>query len=188
MLWQIDATPYEWLGKEHGKFALHAAVDDATGIVAGAFFTPNECMEGYSEVTKQGIKRYGVPLSIYSARHTIFRSPNEKLTVDEELAGQKKSLSNFGEAMEELSIGHIKATTATTPQAKGRIERLWETFQDRIPEELRLLGIGCIEEANGTLPELLNRHNERYRVNPAESTEAYRVLEDIRAQGRKYSF
>jgi transposase len=57
MLWQIDATPYEWLGKEYGKFALHAAIDDATGIVVGAFFTLKECMEGYSEVMKQGIRR-----------------------------------------------------------------------------------------------------------------------------------
>jgi transposase len=88
MLWQIDATPYEWLGKEFGKFALHGAIDDATGIVVGAFFTPNECMEGYSEVMKQGMKRYGIPLSIYSDRHTIFRSPNEKLTLDEEPAGE----------------------------------------------------------------------------------------------------
>jgi transposase len=174
MLWQLDATPYEWLGKEFGKFALHAAIDDATGIVTGAFFTPNECMEGYSEVMKRGIERYGVPLSIYSDRHTIFRSPNEKLTLDEELAGREIPLSNFGKAMAELSIEHIKATT---PQAKGRIERLWETFQDRMPVELRLLGIQGIKEANEALPELLKRHNERYGVIPAESACAYRELE-----------
>jgi hypothetical protein len=175
MLWQIDATPYEWLGKDYGKFALQAAIDDATGIVIGAFFTPNECMEGYCEVMKQGIKRYGVPLSIYSDRHTIFRSPNEHLTVEEELAGQEMPLSNFGKAMAELSIGHIKATT---PQAKGRIERLWETLQDRMPVELRLLGIGGIKEANEALPGLLKRHNERYGVIPAESVDAYRALEE----------
>jgi transposase len=174
MLWQIDATPYEWLGKEFGKFTLHAAIDDASGIIVGAFFTLNECMEGYSEVMKQGIERYGVPLSIYSDRHTIFRSPNEKLTLDEELAGQEIPLSNFGKAMSELSIEHIKATT---PQAKGRVERLWKTLQDRMPVELRLLGIRGIKEANEVLPALLKRHNERYGVVPAESSEAYRALE-----------
>jgi hypothetical protein len=58
MLWQIDTTPYEWLGEKFGKFTLYAAIDNATGIVVGAFFTPNECMEGYSEVMRQGIKRY----------------------------------------------------------------------------------------------------------------------------------
>jgi transposase len=174
MLWQIDATPDEWLGKGFGKFALHAAIDDASGIVTGAFFTPNECMEGYSEVMKQGIRRYGIPLAIYSDRHTIFRSPNETLTIDEELAGQEVPLSNFGKAMAELGIEHIKART---PQAKGRIERLWETLQDRLPVELRLLGIQGLREANEALSELLKRHNERYGVVPAESIEAYRTLE-----------
>ena len=60
MLWQIDATPYEWLGSDFGKFALHAAIDDATGIVVGAMFTQNECMEGYIETMCQGIVRYGI--------------------------------------------------------------------------------------------------------------------------------
>jgi transposase len=175
MLWQTDATPYEWLGKGLGKFSLHAAIDDATGVVTGAFFTPNECMEGYSEVMKQGIRRYGIPLAVYSDRHTIFRSPNETLTIDEELAGQEAPLSNFGKAMVELGIEHIKATT---PQAKGRVERLWKTLQDRLPVELRLLGIQGIKEANEALPELLKRHNERYRVVPAENIEAYRALEE----------
>jgi transposase len=174
MLWQIDATPYEWLGKEYGKFALHAAIDDASGIVVGAFFMPNECMEGYSEVMKRGIARYGVPLALYSDRHTIFRSPNEKLTVDEELAGEEVPLSNFGKAMEELSIEHIKART---PQAKGRIERLWETLQDRLPVELRLLEIRDVKGANEVLSELLGRHNVRYGIVPLESCEAYRELE-----------
>jgi transposase len=175
MLWQIDATPYEWLGKEFGKFALHAAIDDATGIVVGALFTANECMEGYSEVMKQGIRQYGVPLALYSDKHTIFRSPNEKLTLDEELAGQEVPLSNFGKAMAELGIEHIKAAT---PQAKGRVERLWETLQDRLPVELRLLEIKSVKEANKVLPELMKRHNERYGVVPREKAAAYRELEE----------
>jgi hypothetical protein len=95
--------------------------------------------------------------------------------VEEELAGEEIPLSNFGKAMEELSIGHIKATT---PQAKGRIERLWETLQDRMPVELRLLGIQELKEANEVLPELLKQHNERYGVIPAENIEAYRDLEE----------
>jgi hypothetical protein len=132
-------------------------------------------MEGYSELMRQGIERYGVPLSIYSDRHTIFRSPNETLTLDEELAGEKIPLSNFGKAMSELSIVHIKAMT---PQAKGRIERLWITLQDRMPVELRLLGIRGIEEANEVLPELLKQHNERYGVIPTDAADAYRALEE----------
>jgi transposase len=173
MLWQMDATPYEWLGEEIGRFALHALIDDATGIVTGAEFTKNECAEGYSQAMKRGIKKYGVPMAVYTDKHTIFRSPNERLTVDEELAGEKIPLSNFGKAMAELHIEHIKANT---PQAKGRIERLWETLQDRFPVELRLLGVKTLEEANRALPGLIKEHNEKYAVRPAEKQSAYTPL------------
>jgi transposase InsO family protein len=173
MLWQTDATPYEWLGKERGYFALHAVIDDATGIVTGAVFTKNECAEGYSLAMKEGIKKYGIPLGLYTDKHTIFRSPKEKQTVDEELDGVQIPLSNFGKAMQELYIEHIKANT---PQAKGRIERLWETLQDRLPVELRLLGVENMEEANKVLPKLIEKHNMRYAVEASEREEAYRPL------------
>jgi hypothetical protein len=174
MLWQTDATPYEWLGAEVGKFALHAVIDDATGIVVGAAFTEHECALGYSRALEEGIRRYGIPLALYSDKHTIFRSPKEKLTIEQELGGERIPLSNFGKALEELGIRHIKANT---PQAKGRIERLWETLQDRLPVELRLLGIKSMEEANKALEELIERHNRKYSVAPAEEEAAYRVLE-----------
>jgi transposase len=174
MLWQIDATPYEWLGAETGKFALHAAIDDATGIVVGASFTRHECALGYSGTLQEGIRRYGIPLALYSDRHTIFRSPKEKLTIEQELDGERIPLSNLGKALAELGIRHIKAST---PQAKGRVERLWETLQDRLPVELRLLGIKNIEEANKVLPELVARHNEKYSVSPAEEEASYMPLE-----------
>jgi transposase len=173
MLWQTDATPYEWLGKEFGRFALHAVIDDATGIVTGAVFTRNECAEGYGLVMKEGIMRYGVPMGLYTDKHTIFRSPKEKLTLDEELDGAQSPLSNFGKAMAELNIEHIKANT---PQAKGRIERLWATLQDRLPVELRLLGIKTIEEANKVLPKLIEKHNEKYAVQAVEEKSAYTPL------------
>jgi transposase len=173
MLWQTDATPYEWLGKEYGRFALHATIDDATGIVTGALFTRNECAEGYSIAMSQGIEKYGVPMGLYTDKHTIFRSPDEKLTEDEELDGQQIPLSNFGKALVELHVEHIKANT---PQAKGRIERLWGTLQDRLPVELRLLGVKTIEEANRVLPELIEKHNEKYAVRPAEEQNAYMSL------------
>jgi hypothetical protein len=130
-------------------------------------------MEGYSETMRQGIVKHGVPLALYSDKHTIFRSPNEKLTIEEELDGQQIHLSNFGKALAELSIEHIKANT---PQAKGRIERLMGTLQDRLPVELRLLGICGIDEANKALPALLERHNRQYQVSAAESSDAYSPL------------
>lgn len=174
MLWQIDATPYAWLEDRAPAFTLHAAIDDATGTVVGAVFRQTECREGYSQVMQQGIQKYGIPLSLYSDRHTIFRSPNEKLTVEQELAGETKPLSNFGKAMAELHIAHIKAIT---PQAKGRIERLWVTFQDRLVIELRLLGVKTLEEANAALPTLLEKHNRKFAVAPKEVESAYIELD-----------
>jgi len=174
MMWQIDATPYAWLEDRAPNFALHAAIDDATGTVVAAVFRPTECREGYSLVMQQGIQKYGIPLGLYSDRHTIFRSPNEKLTVEQELAGETKPLSNFGKAMAELDIEHIKAIT---PQAKGRVERLWVTFQDRLVIELRLLGIHTIEEANAALPALLKKHNRKFAVKAKSAESAYIELD-----------
>ena len=175
MLWQTDATPFAWLGEDVGKFALHAMIDDATGIVTGAHFTKNECSEGYAVAMQEGLKRYGVPLGLYSDKHTIFRSPNEKLNIDQELDGEQIPLSNFGKAMAELHIEHIKANT---PQAKGRIERLWGTLQDRLPVELSLMGVKTIAEANTALPALIARHNARYSVVPSDAGTAYTPLGD----------
>lgn len=180
MLWQIDATPYAWLEDRTPAFTLHAAIDDATGIVVGAVFRPNECREGYSMTMQQGITKYGIPLGLYSDRHTIFRSPNEKLTIEQELAGESKPLTNFGKAMAELGIEHIKAVT---PQAKGRVERLWVTLQDRLVIELRLLGISTLEAANEALPQLIEKHNEQFAVAPRSSETAYMTLsEDARLE------
>lgn len=174
MLWQIDATPYEWLGAGFGKFALHASIDDADGKITGACFMQNECREGYSKTMRQGITRYGVPLALYSDKHSIFRSRNERLTLEEELDGIDIPLSNFGKAMKDLGIEHIKATT---PQAKGRVERLWETLQDRLPAEMRLLGIDSIEDANAALPVLINDFNTHFGVLPAEGGNACQALD-----------
>ncbi|MCA0754541.1 ISNCY family transposase [Paenibacillus sp. N4] len=174
MLWQIDATPFAWLEERAPAFALHAAIDDATGIVVGAVFRPHECREGYSLVMQQGINHYGLPLGLYSDRHTIFRSPNEKLSVEQELAGEIQPLSSFGKAMCELNIEHIKAVT---PQAKGRIERLWLTLQDRLVIELRLMGIQTLDAANKALPKLIQKHNKQFSVAPRSSESAYVQLQ-----------
>jgi len=117
------------------------------------------------------------PLALYSDRHTIFRSPKEKLTLEQELAGETKPLSTFGKALADLGIEHVKALT---PQAKGRIERLWQTFQDRFVIELRLLNVCTEEEANRVLPDLLHKHNQRFAVVPENAGSAYRPLSDAR--------
>jgi hypothetical protein len=160
MLWQTDATPFEWFGKGNGYYALHAYIDDATGIVTGAFFTVNECMRGYVEALKRGIEKFGLPMEIYSDRHAIFRT-TKKLTEEEELEGIERPLSDFGKGLAELGIGQI---FAKSPEAKGRVERLWETFQDRLTAEMRLLGITDIDAANEALPRLITVHNKKFAV------------------------
>lgn len=163
-LWQTDATTFQWFEGDREYYTLHAYIDDATGIVVGAYFTKNECTAGYVEALRQGIEKYGLPMEIYSDRHTIFRSPKE-LSEEEKAEGKEKPLSDFGLGLKELGI---KQTFALSPQAKGRIERLWGTLQDRLTVELRLSGITDIEEANRALPRLLAEHNKNFSVKAQE--------------------
>jgi len=161
-LLQTDATPFEWFGGNK-KYTLHAIIDDATNIVTGAYFTDNECLLGYLEIMRQTTLNYGIPQSIYSDKHTIFRSPKtDKLTLAEELNGKKINLTQFGRSLNELGINLIYAHS---PQAKGRIERLWVTLQSRLPVELALRNITTIDEANKFLPEYLELLNKTFSVN-----------------------
>ena len=167
---QIDATPYEWFGGNK-KYALHGAIDDATGEVVGLFITKNECLYGYQEVMRQCCTDFGVPQTLYSDNHTIFRSPKAgRLTVDELIQGKTVPLTQFGRSMYELGIDMSYAKTA---QAKGRIERLWDTLQSRLPIEFAKRGIKTITDANIFLEvEYRNLFNTRFSVEP-EGTSLY---------------
>lgn len=161
-LLQIDATPFEWFGS-NPKFALHAAIDDATGIVTGAYFTDHECLHGYFETLRQTCLNYGIAQTVYSDKHSIFRSPkSDKLSLAEELDGKQVNLTQFGRSLDDLGINLIHAHS---PQAKGRIERLWATLQSRLPVELALRNITTIEAANGFLPEYLELFNQTFSIN-----------------------
>jgi len=159
---QIDATPYEWFGNGV-KFALHGGIDDATGKLIGLYLCQNECLFGYFQIMKQCIQRNGVPQSTYSDNHSIFRSPKAgKLTTEEIIAGKTVNLTQFGRAMYELGIDMI---FAKTPQGKGRIERLWDTLQSRLPVELAMRGIRTVEEANAFLTnEYIDMFNDQFSV------------------------
>mgnify|MGYP001022541737 CR=1 FL=1 len=175
MLVIIDASPHAWFFNNE-ECSLHGAVDDATGEILALFFTPNECLEGYFRIMKTIISNNGAPLAVYADRHTIFRSPKtEKLSLEEELNGKKVKDTQFGRAMSELSINLIWAKTA---QAKGRIERLWETLQSRLPVELDIAGMTSMEEANAFLAAFIKKYNEKFAVEPKEPQAAYRKLED----------
>lgn len=147
---QIDATPYEWFGGPI-KYALHGAIDDATGKIAGLYMTQNECLFGYDEMMRCCCLKYGVPQSVYSDKHTIFRSPKAgKLTIEEEIQGKRVNLTQFGRAMHELGVDIIYANS---PEAKGRVERMWQTLQSRLPVEFAKRGIITVSAANKFLQE-----------------------------------
>jgi len=172
LLLQMDASPYEWIPGI--KCSLHGAIDDARGNITGLYFCENECLNGYFEVKRQTILEYGIAVSIYVDRHTIFKAPsNAKLTIYDELEGKTLAYTQFSRAMQELSVGIIYAYS---PQAKGRIERLWETLQDRLVLELRLAGIKSIKEANAFLPGFIKRFNAHFAVVPRVPQSAYRPL------------
>ena len=172
MLLQCDASPYRWLEDRGSMMALHGAIDDATGQILALCFRPTEDLHGYLVMLKQVINNHGVPRALYSDRHTIFFSPKkDKLSIEDELAGKVVPLTQFGTALNFLGITHI---AARTPQAKGRIERLWETLQSRLVVELRIAGIKNIDEANAFLPGFIARFNERFAVKPKETQDEFR--------------
>jgi len=135
MLLQIDGSPFDWLEGRGPKPVLIGAIDDATGKIVFLVFRPTEDQVGYLLLLRTVALSYGLPMSIYHDRHTILRSPKQP-TLEEELAGQTP-MSQIQRVMAELGTQSIPAHS---PQAKGRIERLWGTLQDRLVGELRLAG------------------------------------------------
>jgi transposase len=173
MLVQIDASPHKWIiGSD--PFDLHGAIDDATGEILALYFIPNECMEGYFEIVRQIVSNHGIPTSIYCDRHPVFVPRNyDKLSIEDQLDGKTVNLTQFGRAMDELGINLIKAYS---PQAKGRIERLWGTLQSRLPVEFKIHGITTIEQANSFLSEFMIKYNQKFGVSPEDATPAFRAL------------
>jgi hypothetical protein len=171
MLLQVDGSRHDWLEGRGPYLTLVGGVDDATGTVPYALFREQEDTQGYFLLLREVIRRQGTPLALYSDRHSVF-SVNSKqpLTLDEELAGERQP-TQFGRALTELGIQCI---FAHSPQAKGRIERLWGTFQDRLVVELRLAGATTLAEANQVLGTFLPRFNARFAVPPAQPGLAYR--------------
>lgn len=170
-LLQVDASLHAWLGGDHKPFALVGAVDDATGEVVDARFFPTETTEAYLSLLNGILRKRGVPRAIYSDRHGIFVVNNAREA--DLLRAQGRTLeTQMSRALKELGIEWIPAFS---PQAKGRIERLWKTFQDRLVHELRLAGVRTIEEANEYLQKrFLPRYNRQFPVPAAREGRVYR--------------
>jgi transposase len=178
MLLQTDGSRHDWLAERGPRLTLVAAIDDATGIVTGATFREQEDAAGYLTVLRDTIRRHGVPLALYRDRHGIFETPKGMpLTLEEQLL-DRRTPTQFGRALAELGIGSI---AARSPQAKGRIERAWGTFQDRLVVELRLAGACDMAAANRLLARFVPRFNRRFAVPAADPGPAWRRLPaDIR--------
>jgi transposase len=175
MLLQTDGSRHDWLEARGPRLTLVAAIDDATGIITGATFREQEDAAGYLVVLRQTIRRHGVPLALYRDRHGIFETPKGMaLTLEEQLV-DRRSPTQFGRTLAELDIVSI---AARSPQAKGRIERAWGTFQDRLVVELRLAGASDIGAAERVLARFIVRFNRRFAVPAANPEPAWRRLPD----------
>lgn len=172
MMLQVDGSPHDWLEGRAPRMSLVGAIDDATSKLVYASFRPSEDQAGYLLMLREIALAYGLPRLIYHDRHTILRSPKEP-TLEDELAGRRPR-SQVQRVMEGLGIRGIPALS---PQAKGRIERLWRTLQDRLTKELRLAAVGTLAEANAFLPAFIEAYNARFAQPPEEEAGAWVALE-----------
>jgi transposase len=163
---QIDGSPHDWFEGRAEACTLLVFIDDATGKLLQLQFVDSESFFSYSQAAEDYFKRYGKPVTFYSDKHSIFR-------VNQPGTGKSDALTQFGRAMQELDI-HI--ICANTPQAKGRVERANQTLQDRLPKEMRLLGIGSREDGNAYLPEFIADFNKRFAEEPRSAVDAHRPL------------
>lgn len=171
MLVQMDGSRHDWLEGRGGLMTLVGAIDDATGTVLHALFREQEDTEGYFRLMEGIVDRHGVPLAVYRDGHAVFEpADNEPMTIEEELAGGKGP-TQFGRLLEELDISSIRSRS---PQARGRVERLWGTFQDRLVSELRLVGACTMGEANEVLWKYLPGHNQKFTVPAVLPESAFR--------------
>jgi hypothetical protein len=166
LLLQLDGSRHDWLEGRGPELTLIGAIDDATGLVSAAVFREQEDAAGYLEILATTVSRYGIPGAIYRDRAGVFAPTLPGRT-------NPAALSQVGRALAELGIGSI---VAGSPQAKGRIERLWGTCQDRLVIELRLAGISDCAAANVFLTGYLARHNARFAVPAADPVPAWRPL------------
>lgn len=161
---QIDGSPHDWFEGRGPKCTLLISVDDATSKIKTGRFEPEETTAGYFRLEKSYIELYGLPLGLYSDRYGVFR-------VNQGTDRSKKT--QFARAMKELDIELI---CAYSPQAKGRIERIFGVLQDRLVKEMRDKNISTIEEANKFLSEYFEDYNRRFGHAPANSFDAHRPL------------
>ena len=165
---QIDGSPHDWFEGRAPACSLLVFIDDATGKLGQLSFVKSESFFSYSTAARAYFERHGKPVAFYSDKHGIFR-------VNQSASGTSDALTQFGRAMQQLGIQII---CAHTPQAKGRVERVIQTLQDRLPKELRLRNISAWEAGNAFLPEFVDEFNLRFAVQPRSDLDAHQPLSD----------
>jgi hypothetical protein len=160
----LDGSTHAWFQDRGPVSTLLGAIDDATGTVVGLRFEPSEDLAGYLALFAHILSSKGVPASTYTDRHSVFRVNNPRPTLEEQL-DDAEPLTQLGRSLDELGILRIYSLS---PQARGRVERLWGTLQDRLVSELRLEGVGNIEDANAFLRRFVERFNTRFAHPPGD--------------------
>ncbi|QBQ07850.1 ISNCY family transposase [Spiroplasma gladiatoris] len=167
---QTDASVHYWIKEE--KWYLHGFIDDATGKILALYFDTEETLMGYYNITKKVFLNYGIPKEILTDKRTVFWSPKEK-----ESDLHSDSLTQYGFLCHNLGI---KLTTSSVPQTKGRIERLWNTLQDRLPKELKENNISTINQANLFLDEYIDKYNSQFSLQIENITNSFRFFEETK--------
>lgn len=168
---QMDASDHNWFEGRGPRCHLHLLVDDATSKILGGCFRPEETTEGYFQACFPYFEKRGLPKSFYTDKRGTF-------VVNQ---GEDRGDTQFGRALKELGIAII---LAHSPEAKGRIERVFGILQERLIWEMRIQGISTIEDANGFLPSFFEKYNKMFSVEPSNPFDAHRSLSQT--QNLKY--
>jgi transposase len=168
---QIDGSLHRWLGAHTAAFTLLGAVDDASGALLELVVRPNEDLHGYVRMLDRIARTHGLPGRLYGDRSAILVRNDKHWSLDEELKGRREP-TQFGRMLADLGVGFIPAKS---PQAKGRVENRWGLLQDRLVQELRLLGVKTIEQVEPHLPAIMADLNRRFGVEPRDPKPAWRA-------------
>ena len=167
---QVDGSAFAWFGDRGPTGALLGAIDDATAMIIALQFRPAEDLHGYAQLFHAMFGQYGLPVAVYGDRLNVFTRNDRHWTLEEELAGAQHP-THFGRMLRALGIRYI---AAQSPQAKGRVERLWQTLQDRLVSELRVRGIATVEAAAAFLPTFITDFNRRFGRLPRAADPVWR--------------
>lgn len=175
-LWLGDGSPFHWFGGQDEQ-CIHIIQDDATGKLIGLYMTRNECFFGYAEALKQGLKRYGVPEQLATDLAAVFYTTEKQkndVNTEEQLHGISTKKTQMGHIL--FDVLGIQECPCYTPQSKGRVERIGQTLQSRLPLIFNMRGINDIDSANAYLPEFIKLFNAERAVKPELPESAYVTL------------